>query len=43
MLRINLIKQPTSTVDWIDFQEGDVLFVNYIENNEAVQKPCKVV
>lgn len=43
MLRINLIKQPTSTVDWIDFQEGDVLFVNYIENNEAVQKPCKVI
>ena len=43
MLRINLIKQPTSTVDWIDFQEGDVLFVNYIENNDSVQKPCKVV
>ena len=43
MLRINLIKQPTTTVDWIDFQEGDVLFVNYIENNESVQKPCKII
>lgn len=43
MLRINLIKQPTATVDWIDFQEGDVLFVNYIENNESVQKPCKII
>lgn len=43
MLRINLIKQPTTTVDWIDFQEGDVLFVNYIENNQAVQKPCKII
>lgn len=32
MLRINLIKQPTSTVDWIDFQEGDVF-----NNGEEMQ------